>query len=87
MAGETEILDYDDYKVMLEFDWQLDGELQDLVEKMPATETKITEIDEKSASYTEDKRREPMSPKESREDPSKYDDPFFRCRSENEARK
>ena len=27
MAGETEILDYDDYKVMLEFDWQLDSEL------------------------------------------------------------
>ena len=27
MAGETEVLDYDDYKVMLEFDWQLDPEI------------------------------------------------------------
>lgn len=49
MAGETEVLDYDDYKVMLEFDWQLDAELQDLVEKAPATEAKLTENDEKSA--------------------------------------
>lgn len=64
MAGETEVLDYDDYKVMLEFDWQLDPELQDLVEKTPNTEHKITENDEKSASYTEDKRKEPMSPKD-----------------------
>ena len=64
MAGETEVLDYDDYKVMLEFDWQLDAELQDLVEKAPATEAKLTEHDEKSAQYTDDKRKEPLSPKD-----------------------
>jgi len=56
-----------------------------LVEKAPATDSKITEGDEKSAAYTDSRNKEPISPKN--EDPTKYDDPFFRCRSENEVRK
>lgn len=31
MAGETEVLEYDDYKIQAEFEWNLDLDVQDLI--------------------------------------------------------
>ncbi len=31
MAGETEVLEYDDYKIMADFEWKLDLDIQDMI--------------------------------------------------------
>lgn len=31
MAGETEMLEYDDYKIQAEFEWNLDLDIQDMI--------------------------------------------------------
>ena len=33
MAGDTEVLEYDDYKIQPEFEWKLDLDVQDLILK------------------------------------------------------
>jgi len=40
MAGETEEVLYDDYKIVCDFEWQLDLEIQELIAKAN-TEPKV----------------------------------------------